>query len=704
MCFNTFRGRARCARTAIGVIALLAVGASNASAQQTAVCSAMPGTGERIECTKAADSSDDIDLTLKGIDIDTTGDEAHGVYGHHEGTGKVFVAIQTGFDEGGGLIRNYIDTRGDDAHGVYGRHVGRGNIFLGGQNLHVTTAGSSSNGITGYLGYRQATPESPDPPPEAAGLIDIGVSDSTIEVTGNYSHGIFAEHYGGEGQLRIDVRRSTINVLSDGDFGGGGIYGLRRGTATGDATVTVSNTNITTTGRGGIDVDHAGEDTANLTIDVDRGRITTAGRNGFAVRGYRHRGTGNVDIDVVGTVINTTGTSARGIYGYMYTNDGNIDVYAENIDFTSTGERGDGILTWFQKRSTEEAGDVLGDVLVDVRGGSITTKGVFAVGLYNRHEGTGLLDIDVRNLDIKTESTGIYRDVGTLSQGIFGQHLGDGDIDIDVLGGSIDTKGTFSYGIYGQHRGTGSLAIDTRDGHTITTTGDNAHGIVAYHFGTEDSRSMAVTVGGSVEASGAGAHGVRVGIVNADGEAERVAGFEAGYRQQTVTVDGRVYGGSGEGAGVFLAGGGRVYIGPAGTVGAESGIAIRASGGAPKLYLDMNLDGRRVAEVIGDDWIINDGGETTIVVNSVMLHDGATGSTGLVAANGAWDVMVRDEGVTVDTSTTPWTITGPAAGVVADRDFSADDFDESETGDPDPDPDPDPEPDPTLILNPRART
>ena len=417
MCFNTFRGRARCARTAIGVIALLAVGASNASAQQTAVCSTMPGTGERVECTKAADSSDDIDLTLKGIDIDTTGDEAHGVYGHHEGTGKVFVAIQTGFDEGGGLIRNYIDTRDDDAHGVYGRHVGRGNIFLGGQNLHVTTAGSSSNGITGYLGYRQATPESPDPPPEAAGLIDIGVSDSTIEVTGNYSHGIFAEHYGGEGQLRIDVRDSTITALSDGDFGGSGIYGLRRGTATGDATVTVSNTNITTTGRGGIDVDHAGEDTANLTIDVDRGRITTAGRNGFAVRGYRHRGTGNVDIDVVGTVINTTGTSARGIYGYMYTNDGNIDVYAENIDFTSTAERGDGILTWFQKRSTEEAGDVLGDVLVDVRGGSITTKGVFAVGLYNRHEGTGLLDIDVRNLDIKTESTGIYRDVGTLSTG-----------------------------------------------------------------------------------------------------------------------------------------------------------------------------------------------------------------------------------------------------------------------------------------------
>ena len=140
----------------------------------------------------------------------------------------------------------------------------------------------------------------------------------------------------------------------------------------------------------------------------------------------------------------------------MYSNDGNIDVYAENIDFTSTGERGDGILAWFQRRSDGEAGDILGDILVNVRGGSITTKGVYAVGLFNRHEGTGLLDIDVRNLDIKTESTGIYRGVGTLSQGIYGGHTGDGDIDIDVVGGSIDTKGTFSYGIYGSHSGTGT--------------------------------------------------------------------------------------------------------------------------------------------------------------------------------------------------------------------------------------------------------
>ena len=176
-----------------------------------------------------------------------------------------------------------------------------------------------------------------------------------------------------------------------------------------------------------------------------------------------------------------------------------------------------------------------------------------------------------------------------------------------------------------------------------------------------------------------------------------------GYRRQTVTVNGRVSGGSGNAAGVFLAGGGRIYIGPAGTVGAESGIAIRASGGTPNLSLDMDLDGRRVAEVIGDDYIINDGGETTIVVNDVTLHDGATGSTGMRAANGAWDVMIRDDGVTVDTSTSPWTISARSTGVVADRDFNAADFEETSTNPPPPPPPPEPSRNRLSRSRPRAR-
>ena len=76
---------------------------------------------------------------------------------------------------------------------------------------------------------------------------------------------------------------------------------------------------------------------------------------------------------------------------------------------------------------------------------------------------------------------------------------------------------------------------------------------------------------------------------------------------------------------------------------------------------------------------MNDEGETTILVNDVMLHHGAEGVVSdAVARNGAWNVRMREEGVTVDrTDPANWIISEPDANVVAGRDFSAADFPES---------------------------
>ena len=124
----------------------------------------------------------------------------------------------------------------------------------------------------------------------------------------------------------------------------------------------------------------------------------------------------------------------------------------------------------------------------------------------------------------------------------------------------------------------------------------------------------------------------------------------------------------------------------------------------PKLRVDLNLGGRRVAQAIGDDWIINDGGETTIAVNRVVLHDGATGVTGRTAANGVWNVRMREEGVNVDYIMDPnpanWEMIEPTAGVVADRDFSAQDFNEARRPSPPPPPPPMPMPQTVMVDEP----
>ena len=497
--------------------------------------------------------------------------------------------------------------------------------------------------------------------PDATGDIFIRIWQSTINTEADRVYGIHAQHTGA-GDLTITLEQgSEIDTMGQGAHA----IHVRQREGDGEAEINLEQgADIGTTGEGaaGVYLNNASSDVnvmRNAVVTVNGSIIKTTGSRSHAIWNTRegNGGMGDSRTDVRNSTITTMGNKSFGIYGYLY--------------------------------------EAIGDIDILVQGGSVTTQGLLAHGIYAKHQkigedDAGDIDIDVRNATITTESTDLDPDIlATYSLGIFARHDSTGDITIDAQGGGITTKGVYSYGIYGLHQGDGDIAIDTRDGNTITTTGDNAHGIVAYHYGTEESRTIDITVGGSVEAGGAGAHGVRVGVVNAEGEAERVAAVGAdGYLQQTVRVNGRVSGGTGEAAGVFLAGGGRVYIGPAGTVGAESGIAVLATGDTPvdgadpikpKLLVDMNLDGRRVAEVIGDDWIINDGGETTIVVNDVKLHDGATGVVPDASApNGAFDVTVKDDGRTVtDRSTSPWTISQRSTSTIADRDFSAEDFTET---------------------------
>ena len=283
-------------------------------------------------------------------------------------------------------------------------------------------------------------------------------------------------------------------------------------------------------------------------------------------------------------------------------------------------------------------------------------------------------------MDIVTNSTDLHQIYGdTFSNGVYARHSDMGGIGINIQGGSVRTMGAYSYGVYGalESAGNGSeLLIETGGGNAIVTTGDYGHGIVAYHHGTwQDTSLISIHVGGSIDVSGAGAQGVRVGRLN-NGAPERMAAIGAdGYRRQTVIVNGPVRSAA---EGVFLAGGGKVVIGPMGSIASRSGIAILASGDTPRLRVGMNPGGRRITDVIGDDWIVNDGGETTIAVNGWILHDGATGVTGRTAPNGAWNVRMRAEGVRIEDRSDPdpanWAVSERAAGVIGDRDFSAGDF------------------------------
>ena len=218
-----------------------------------------------------------------------------------------------------------------------------------------------------------------------------------------------------------------------------------------------------------------------------------------------------------------------------------------------------------QRSTTAENG-----LTIDLEDGEITTRGAVGHAVYGYFkEGPGNLIIKLTNVDIRTESTEIYANVGTLAHGVVAYHKGRGDIDVNLDGGSIFTKGAYSYGIDARQMNSmagGAIRITTENT-AITTLGASAPGIYARHLGNGLDRSVSIDVGGNVTASGMDAHGIKIGLVDGSGQVSGVADLDdEGYRQQTVTVNGAV---TGDAAGVYLAGGGRVVIGPQGTIGAR---------------------------------------------------------------------------------------------------------------------------------------
>ena len=684
----------------IAVLILVTVGAGEAQAQTK--CSAESLTDltvqAPIDTTEPPDSMNALETDLDGVKIITM-DDTRGVHLTHEGDGDTKITVKNSCIKTAGDAISENPTEEFIAAGVLGQSVTTtdpmtnvGDVTIDVQDSTIVTTGADAKGIAGVHNNE--------------GNVDIDVEDSTIETQGNDGDGIFGRTK--NGQLDVDV--TDVNITTDGILASGVSAVVFHG-GDSDVTITVGGgeiiTNNITSGNmdpdrdslgvqrrsHGIDVDHQGVSGSLTIVARDEFRIETRGnyaRGVYALRRFSENESDGFTIDLENGEITTLGDQGQAVYGLLEHGSGtsNLNIMLEDVDINTAGTSAHGILGWHKGTGNT------GNVDIDVRGGTITTNGLVAYGVYGLHEGNGKLTIDVRNAAITTESVELdptYFD--TYSLGIQGLHQGTGDIDIDVRGGSITTRGVNSYGIYGRHDGDGDITIDTRDGHTIMTTGEGGHGIVAHHGGTMDSRSMAITVGGTVDASGEGAQGVRVGRLNADGAPERDAAIGAdGYRQQTVRVNGSV---TSAAEGVYLAGGGRVIIGSRGVITSGNGIAILATGTVPevpedtsdpnnvvpavpaippKLRVDLNLGGRRVAQALGETgWIINDDGETTIAMNGTVLHDG--GVTGRTAPNGAWNVKMREEGVTVtDRTTDPWGKTEPALDVVADRDFSGEDF------------------------------
>lgn len=493
---------------------------------------------------------------------------------------------------------------------------------------------------------------------------------SSADITSS-GRGISVGHYGESGALRMEIRGGAITTTGNGSYA---IHNYHEGA--GDTNLIVSGVTVHTDGprafatisgnhgKGSLNIDvrdatfvtagpasdavfasKSGEGRLRITAQAFSAETTGVSSGGFYVR---HDGSGILGIEARSGAISTTSDQGYGIDA-LHSGEGDIGIGAQELIIETAGENSEGV-------NAAHAG--AGDVKVDVRRTEIATMGFQSEGVIAQHRGAGRLDVTLEDLEITTagvlaegafaahsgEGDGSLdaRDVtiattGAGADAIIGGHTGAGDFNIRVRGSALTTTGEGSHGVYGAHKGAGALHIELRDV-SIVTTGERADGVAGEHGG---SGSILISVEeGAIRASGADASGVRMGRLDQSGIVESAAPVGGnGYRNQTAAVNGRVSGGPGEGAGVFLAGGGRVVIGPGARLGAASGVAIRAAGASPNLRVDV-IGGRPVPELLGGV-IRNDGGDTVLAVNGVSLYESANGGRlNAWAPSGARDVSL----------------------------------------------------------------
>ena len=481
---------------------------------------------------------------------------------------------------------------------------------------------------------------------------------SSADVTSN-ARGISVGHHGRSGAMRTEISGGSFSIESDWirafaihsyrgaefdtndefsgdhdlivrdvnvDLNGGwaGILGSQG--VEGDLNVSVQDSDITVDARWATGIFGSHGSTGDVDVDVQYVNIDVSGASAIdGILGY-HLGRGNTNIAVRDSSIYVEAEdwSSGGIsFAYALGKGGDLSFDVRDVDIDISSIHG-----IYRMDGNEEGGRYFdgiwagywgeeGDIYVDVQRADIVTKGADSGGMSFIHDRIGDIDIAARNVDIKVE----------------------GNRSVGIGGGQ-------------RHEGTGDITIDVRDS-TIAATGESVAGIRAFNFTGEGRIDIRVD-GGTIAAEGEGSSGILVGLtgrlfesrtepiqapalrdvtVDASDNTRRTA------VAQNVVVDGRVRGGTGVGAGVRLYGGGRVEIGSRGSVGADSGVAVRAEAEGAALHVGVELDGRRPSDAIAGE-IRNDDGRTTVAVNGVVLHDGMTGATGELAPNGARDVSL----------------------------------------------------------------
>ena len=383
-------------------------------------------------------------------------------------------------------------------------------------NVVISTTGTSDYGVSFSNTYGSwAQGESAN--------VSIVMTGGSITTTGRSARGVFAwmQDRDGVGDVTIDLTRVAISTA------GSSAIGVRSShSGTGAQVIRMTGGSVES-GNAGV---HAYRTTPGgaQTIELSGGvTVSTTGGSAYGVYAQRAgTGDGAQTIRMTGGSVGTQGGYAEGVYVRTTSRGSEVPITIElsGVDVSTMGDYADGVHSWSLADGARD---------VDVTGGSITTTGALARGLYAHHQGdTGKLTIDVSGgTTIETSGySGVHgnestsdggaitlSDVSIVTRGsseavgyvtpiaaVYGQRVGrrgdddaKGDLVIDLTKVTFTATPTALYGrgVYARDGGLGDIRVNFASGH-IRTGGVSGSGVEALQG------SALTAPGGSVENHG----------------------------------------------------------------------------------------------------------------------------------------------------------------------------------------------------------
>lgn len=249
--------------------------------------------------------------------------------------------------------------------------------------------------------------------------------------------------------------------------------------------------------------------TPNSVVIIAR-QLDTITRNGDDAIGIlaRNQGLGGAAVEFESGIVRATDPTEFGNAGI-----GATIVNTNNTEDAIVTVRG-GLI---QSAGELSAGTIAvnagsGDARTVVTGGTIQTTGEISPGVYGvafQTDSTASVDIRVSGGNISTTGDGDSF-VGTLPHAVYGLTGTKGDVTILIEGGVISTTGRRAYGVnselsflLGDNSGGTHTMSATMTGGTITTAGEQSHGLVARNFlSISDADARARMDNGTITISG----------------------------------------------------------------------------------------------------------------------------------------------------------------------------------------------------------